>query len=109
MFTIFTNLKNGFNNGLDESKLIEFRKNATKVNETKFLEYCKEIHYIMQRHFTNDKMLLKCQETLQYMEDIKKLRDEIKDFHIFSINNTIVTKNFTTSWGYETIDKIKKN
>ena len=60
MFSIFTKFKIKFDRGLDEGKLREFKKMANNVNSNKLYEYCEEIHYIMQRHFTNEKMITIC-------------------------------------------------
>lgn len=73
MFSIIKSVRNEFNKGLDEEKLINFKKKARTVNESKLQEYCEEIHYIMQRHFTNQKILYICKDTLKYIEKLKQL------------------------------------
>lgn len=107
MFSIFKTLKEEFDTGLDEAKLVEFNKNVRTANGEKIVEYTTEIHLIMQRHYTNKDILKKCTNTLKYIEEVIKVRDEINYIKIHGcINNTIITENFMTKWSFE--DNMKK-
>ena len=98
MLSLFSNIKTEFSRGLDEAQLIEIKKNVRNANKEKIIEYSKEIHYIMQRHFTNQNILTQCKDTLKYIEDVIKIRDEIEDVKLYGYSNTVIIKNFKTKW-----------
>ncbi len=99
MFSIITNLKNEFSRSVDESKLVDFKRRAKESNRKKLREYIEEIHYIMQRNFTDEKMLNECHETLKYIDKVVKFRHDIKNLHMYPFN-IVITKNFITRWSY---------
>lgn len=100
MFSIITSIKGEFNRGVDEAKLVNFRKRVRTVNEETLSEICKEIHYIMQRHFCNEIMIKNCKELLIYIDQVIQIREEIKN--VKTSYNTYIGKNFATQWSYDT-------
>ena len=104
MFAIIQTLTNEFNRTLDQAKLVDFKKRVKKTTGPNITEFTKEVHFIMQRHYTNVDMLKQCQETLQHIEKVVKHREEIKHIDLYGYSNSCVTKNFATVWSYEKND-----
>lgn len=101
MFSIFKQLSNEFNKGLDESKLIDFKNRVKNVSAKELEEICKEIHYIMQRHYQDKNMLFKCNELFEFIESIKKHREEIQYVKTYNaVPNYTISKGFMTKWDY---------
>ena len=98
MFQVFSLIKVKFNRDLDQEKLKTFRKNSKTSNAEILSNYCREIHYIMQRHFTDEKMLVDCKQTLKYIENIIKYREDIK--YVKTQYNSCVTTSFATTWNF---------
>lgn len=100
MFSILKTLKGEFDRGVDEAKLIDFKNRVKSANGDKIVEFTKEIHFIMQRHYTNKDILNECKDLLKYIEKIIKLREEMQNIKIYGYSNSCVTKNFATVWDY---------
>ena len=74
MFNVITEMAITFNRDLDEEKLKEFKKIKT-IDSNARIEIClNEIHFIMQRHFKDPKIIKISYEALQYLQQIKRLK-----------------------------------
>ena len=93
MFTIIQTLANEFNRSTDEQKLVHFRNTIRRVNENIFEDYCKEIHHIMQRHYSDENIIRMSKELLKIIDEIKKEK-EVRKMASFDIGNYYITQHF---------------